>query len=95
MRKNCIPAVLTAMLVAGCSYVSTDRAVVKGTGDVEFLNVRAGPGLGYNVIMGLPEGTLLNRHGCVTEVGQLWCEISLTDGSRTSGYVSADYLSAP
>jgi len=57
------------------------------------LKLRAGPGLGYNVIMGLPDGTVLNKRDCVTEVGQLWCEVSLANAPRVTGYVSADYLS--
>jgi hypothetical protein len=28
----------------------------------------------------------------VTEVGQLWCRVSLTDSPSVKGYVSADYL---
>jgi len=52
-----------------------------------------GPGLGYRVILGLPDGTVVTRCGCVTELGQLWCRISLIDAPGITGYVSADYLS--
>jgi len=31
----------------------------------------------------------------VTEVGQLWCRVSLVDAPGISGYVSADYISMP
>jgi hypothetical protein len=41
----------------------------------------------------LPEGTELIRRDCVTEMGQLWCRVSLADAPATTGYVSADYLS--
>ena len=62
--------------------------------DEEFLKLRAGPGLGYKTILGLPDGTLLNRQNCVTKVGQLWCKVSLVTAPGITGYVSADYLSS-
>jgi len=70
-----------------------DRTQVTGTDPGEFLKLRAGPGLEFNVILGLPEGTELNRKDCVTELGQLWCRVSLAGSPGVSGYVSADYLS--
>lgn len=84
---------LTCLLVAGCGGLPGDRTVVTGTDTDELLKLRAGPGLGFNVILGLPEGTELTRRDCVTELGQLWCRVSLRDASGVSGYVSADYLS--
>ncbi len=61
----------------------------------EFLRLRAGPGLGYAVVLGLPEGTSVRRRTCVTEAGQLWCRIALADWPTVTGYVSADYLTPP
>jgi uncharacterized protein YraI len=55
--------------------------------------LRSGPGLGFNIVLGLPEGTVLNLKDCVTEVGQRWCKVSLADAPQISGYVSADYIS--
>ena len=92
MQRSIPTIILALMLIAGCSDLVADRAVVQGTGPSELLKLRAGPGLGYNVILGLPDGTNLNRHDCVTEVGQLWCRVSLADAPQVSGYVSADYL---
>ena len=93
MRKITIPALLALMLVAGCDEIAGDRVVVRGTGAEEFLKLRAGPGLGYKAILGVPDGTLLIRHACVTEVSQLWCKVSLAAAPGIAGYVSADYLS--
>lgn len=93
MLRNFLPVILTFMLIASCGNLATDRTLVKGAGPDELLKLRAGPGLGYRVILGLPDGTSLNRGDCVTEVGQLWCQVSLTDAPRITGYVSADYLS--
>lgn len=93
MCRSVFSIVLGAMLVASCGGLPTDRIVVEGTGPDELLKLRAGPGLGFNVILGLPDGTQLNRRDCVTEIGQLWCRVSLADAPGITGYVSADYLS--
>jgi uncharacterized protein YraI len=93
MHRSILPVILTFMLVASCSNLAAERTVVEGTGPVDLLKLRAGPGLGFRVILGLPEGTSVNRRDCVTEVGQLWCRVSLTDAPQITGYVSADYLS--
>ena len=93
MQRSTLPVILAFLLVSGCGDGVSDRTVVKGTGPDELLKLRAGPGLGYSVILGLPDGTSLNRRDCVTEIGQLWCKVSLKAAPRITGYVSADYLS--
>jgi hypothetical protein len=45
------------------------------------------------VVLGLPDGTTLDRRDCVTELGQLWCRVSLSAAPGITGYVAADYLS--
>ena len=95
MKRPSVNALLTVALVAGCGVGAGGRTVVKGTGPDELLKLRAGPGLGYRVILGLPDGTPLTRRDCVTEVGQLWCRVSLADAPAITGYVSADYISMP
>lgn len=80
------------MLVAGCSDGLGKSAVVAGTGADDLLKLRAGPGLGFRVVMGLPDGTKLIRRECVTEASQLWCLVSLSAAPSVTGYVSADYL---
>lgn len=92
MFQRIIQAVFTIGLLASCAGVIGDRAVVSGTGPDDLLKLRAGPGLGYRVILGLPDGTVVHRRDCVTEVGQLWCNVSLADAPGMSGYVAADYL---
>lgn len=93
MRRPTIAVILTLLLVAGCGGIGS-RAVVEGAGPDELLKLRAGPGLGYNVILGLPDGTRLIRRDCITEVGQLWCRVSLAKSPSITGYVSEDYLSS-
>ncbi len=85
--------ILMVILVAGCSNGTGSRTTVVGAGPDELLKLRAGPGLGFRVILGLPDGTQLIRRDCITEASQLWCRVSLFDAPSVSGYVSADYLS--
>ena len=91
MFRSAISITFALVFVASCG-LSGGRTFVERTGD-ELLKLRAGPGLGFNIIVGLPDGTALNLHECVTEVGQRWCRVSLSDAPQTTGYVSADYLS--
>ncbi|MFQ6551737.1 SH3 domain-containing protein [Aestuariibius insulae] len=93
MYRRTLPFFLALILLAGCDAGLADRTAVDRTGPDELLKLRAGPGLGYRVILGLPDGTPLNRRNCVTELGQLWCRVSLADAPQITGYVSADYLS--
>ncbi len=93
MRLRKLSIFCSLLLIASCGSMGSGRAVVKGAGPDELLKLRAGPGLGYKVLMGLPDGTMLTRRDCVTEVGQLWCRVTLDDAPGVSGYVSADYLS--
>ena len=91
MQRRILCTITALTIVIGCAPIGTDRVVVTGAGD-ELLKLRSGPSLGFNIIMGLPDGTELNQRGCVTEVGQRWCEVSLAESPSVTGYVSADYL---
>jgi uncharacterized protein YraI len=93
VHRKIIPAVAALLLASSCGSFGADHTMVEGTGPDELLKLRSGPGLGFNVVLGLPEGTSLNRRDCVTEAGQLWCRVSLTSAPQVSGYVSADYIS--
>ncbi|AKO96990.1 Bacterial SH3 domain protein [Marinovum algicola DG 898] len=96
MRRTVLPALLALSLLAACTSGPVgSRAVVDRVGTDEFLKLRAGPGLGYQVILSLPDGTELKRGDCVTELGQEWCRVSLARGPGISGYVAADYLKSP
>jgi len=92
MRLMPVFSLVALLVLAGCANVAGDRTVVERTGS-ELLKLRAGPGLGYRIILGLPDGTALIRHRCATEMGQLWCRVSLADAPGITGFVSADYLS--
>lgn len=94
MQRRCFSLVAAILLVAGCAGIVAEQARVSGAGPDDLLKLRAGPGLGFRVIAGLPDGTVLNRYDCVTELGQRWCAVALPDAPRLRGYVSADYLTA-
>ncbi|MCE6949539.1 SH3 domain-containing protein [Cereibacter sphaeroides] len=95
MRRLLIPTLASTLLLTACAgdAIGPGKRVVVERAGSELLKLRAGPGLGYRVLLGLPDGTALMRHDCVTEVGQLWCRVSLANAPRMTGYVSADYLS--
>ncbi|MEC7259612.1 MAG: SH3 domain-containing protein [Pseudomonadota bacterium] len=95
MRRVKIVMALGIALLAGCAGVMGERAVVTGVGEGDLLKLRYGPSLGYKVKLGLPDGTEVVRRKCVTEMGQLWCEVSLARDPGVTGYVSADYLTKP
>ena len=85
-------AIFLIALTAACAGLTGNRVVVAGAGPDDLLKLRSGPSLGFGIIMGLPDGTELYQRGCVTEVGQRWCEVSLVKTPQVTGYVSADYI---
>ncbi|MCU0816518.1 MAG: SH3 domain-containing protein [Cypionkella sp.] len=87
-------ALIALVFLIGCNGVAGSRAVVDRVAQDDLLKLRAGPGLGYRIVLGLPNGTELVRRGCVTELGQEWCRVSLSTAPGITGYVSADYLAA-
>ena len=92
MMKHMALTAFAVVLLARCTGVIGSRVVVERAGPDEILKLRAGPGLGFKVVLGLPDGTELIRRDCVTELGQKWCRVSLPDAPGVTGYVSADYL---
>ncbi|NVO28950.1 SH3 domain-containing protein [Donghicola sp. C2-DW-16] len=95
MLRNTVFILMSLMALASCGSPMYGRTVVQGAGPDELLKLRAGPGLGFRIVMGLPDGTELIRHDCVSEIGQLWCKVSLAKAPQITGYVSADYIYVP
>lgn len=95
MRHITIASVLAVGVLAGCGDLTGNRAVVEGVGSDDLLKLRAGPGLGFSIIMGLPDGTRLIQRECLVEMGQSWCRVALAEAPGITGYVSEDYLSSP
>lgn len=90
--RTLVLAHLVLIIVAGCTGGSGGPVMVQGVGPDDLLKLRYGPSLGYKVKMGVPDGTELIRRDCVTEMGQLWCRVSLAQAPAITGYVSADYI---
>ena len=95
MNRITTTGLLSMLLLAGCAGMMGSPTEVRRVGPDDLLKLRAGPGLGFRVILGLPDGTELIRRDCVTEVGQLWCRVSLAEAPGITGYVAADYLTDP
>ncbi|WP_282119409.1 SH3 domain-containing protein [Ruegeria atlantica] len=71
---------------------SLGRYEVFGVEEGDMLKMRAGPGTGYIVIVGLPNGTALRVHSCEQTGGTRWCRVSLDRARQLKGYVSWAYL---
>lgn len=87
-------AVLGAALGAGPAEASEAGyyEVVGVEGD-DMLKMRAGPGTGYRIIAGLPNGTVLRVQRCEATGGShRWCKVNLKQAGGLKGYVSWHYL---
>ena len=98
MRRIFIVALAATLLtVSGGTW---SQAATRGDYDVagveedDMLKMRAGPGTGYKVIVGLPNGTALRVHSCTQTGGTRWCKVSLAQARNLVGYVSWAYLRA-
>lgn len=84
---------LAAMTGAAPATANTlSRYEVFGVQGDDMLKMRAGPGTGYIVIVGLPNGTALRVHSCQQTGGTRWCRVSLERATSLKGYVSWAYL---
>nr|WP_245306343.1 SH3 domain-containing protein [Roseovarius aestuariivivens] len=69
-----------------------NRAEVVGVEEPDMLKMRAGPGTGYDIKVGLPNGTILRVENCSRIGGTRWCEVALDRRPGLRGYVSETYL---
>jgi len=96
--RRAIFAALTAAVpgaVPGAVSAETNSAgyyEVFGVEKDDMLKMRAGPGTGYRVIVGLPNGTVLRIHSCEQTGGTRWCKATLKQARGLKGYVSSAYL---
>jgi uncharacterized protein YraI len=68
------------------------RYEVFGVEGEDMLKMRAGPGIDFNVIVGLPNGTVLWVRSCEQTGGTRWCKVALDQARGLRGYVSWAYL---
>ena len=85
--------ILLLLALAAPAAAQSTRAVVTGVGE-DMLKLRAGPGTGFRIIVGLPEGAIVLNRGCQQIGGTPWCDVSLDGVRRLRGYVSGHYLRA-
>ena len=89
LAAGLLAAVLaTAPAAAG----SLGRHEVHGVEADDFLKMRAGPGTGYVVVLGLPNGTVLQVYDCTQTGSTRWCRVSLAGARGLKGFVSFAYL---
>jgi uncharacterized protein YraI len=93
-----IPVALAALAFAlhlsgtPAAAQSPGRYEVAGVDGDDMLKMRAGPGIGYDVILGLPNGTVLRVQDCQQTGGTRWCRVALDRAGSYRGHVSAAYL---
>lgn len=75
--------------VAGATADGPDFYRVVGVAADDMLNLRRGPGTGYEVIVGLPLGREVNL---LSREGNGWCLIALREAPQLQGYVACRYL---
>lgn len=89
---------LTAVVLGAALGAGPAKAEPKGYYEVsgveadDMLKMRAGPGVGYRIVVGLPNGTALWVHGCERSGSTSWCKVSLKQARGLKGYVSSAYL---
>lgn len=65
---------------------------VVGVEEGDMLKLRAGPGIGYRIIVGLPNGTVVRLYDCQQIGSHEWCKVALKEARSLKGYVSWHYL---
>ena len=97
MRRTILATLAIVVLVAikgaepalAASHVLFEVFGVKGE---DMLKMRAGPGIGYRVIVGLPNGTVVRVYKCEQSGSTRWCEVALNEARGLKGFVSSAYL---
>ncbi|MDT8326558.1 MAG: SH3 domain-containing protein [Roseovarius sp.] len=96
--RRAVLTVLASLLIgatldaAPATAASLGRYEVFGVEGDDMLKMRGGPGTGFSVIVGLPNGTVLRVHSCQQTGGTRWCRVSLDRARGLKGYVSWAYL---
>jgi uncharacterized protein YraI len=86
-------AALTAGLIALASpALAADLYEVYGVEEDDMLKMRAGPGTGFDVIVGLPNGAEVRVRDCERTGSTVWCRVTLNKARSLKGYVSQAYI---
>ncbi|MFC7703635.1 SH3 domain-containing protein [Plastorhodobacter daqingensis] len=97
MRKTILAALAVVVLSVSAgtgpaAAASPGRYEVHGVEGDDMLKMREGPGTGYVVIVGLPNGAVVRVHSCQQTGSTRWCSVTLERARSLRGYVSAAYL---
>lgn len=96
MHRMILVALVAALgggLVPAPAEADTSRfSKVAGVEADDMLKLRAGPGVGYRIIVGLPNGTVLRMFDCQQTGSTRWCKVSMKQARGLTGYVNATYL---
>lgn len=94
MRSALFAALAAGALAAipAVGFAESGDYKVVGVEADDMLKMRAGPGIGYKVILGLPNGTVLRVQSCEQTGGTRWCKVALKQARAVRGYVSWTYL---
>lgn len=99
MRSAIFAALAAAILGVLSACVPSNEGLdqyymVSGVEADDMLKLRAGPSIGYRVILGIPNDTVLRVYSCEQTGGTRWCKVSLKKSPAVTGYVSWAYLRA-
>lgn len=92
MRRVLLGAVALWALTGTAEAGWLGRWEVFGVGEDDMLKMRAGPGVGFAVIVGLPDGSVVRVYDCQRTGATKWCEVALDVAPGLRGYVSEAYI---
>ncbi len=96
MQKFLFPLIAAALLGGlATGPVQAEQSgwyEVTGVEADDMLKMRLGAGIGYKVLVGLPNGTVVWVQSCSREGKTSWCKVSLKAARGLKGYVSGAYL---
>ena len=93
MKRGLIAALTFWVAVAGAANAEPSGFYeVVGVAEDDMLKLRAGPGVGYNVVVGLPNGAVVWLRDCQRSGNTSWCRVALKQARGLKGYVSGAYL---
>ena len=98
--KRAVFGAIGALLLGACApmggapYLDGPAGLyeVSGVEEGDLLKLRAGPGTGFDVISGLPNGTRVRVTSCERSGAVRWCKAFLDDARALDGYLSFSYL---
>ncbi len=82
----------TAFAAGSAKAEPSGYYAVAGVEADDLLKMRAGPGINYKIVLGLPNGAEVWVHSCERSGSTSWCKVSLKRSRGLKGFVSGAYL---